>query len=282
MLFTWDYSGIYNNYNFKKNSESDFNPGINCLIRLVLLRIIGDRYKLWVIKSKTIGMKEKIIKAKKTKNIFSILTIISSILSLSLLGYTSYNKYYELKELEIGQIFDEEVDNMMNERAYYSDDYDAEIQSFNSYEYMEIAKGKAGAIPRGFITYFIGGLLGAIIIPSIFFILYKGSNKKMKNLIEEEINGKIEEIKCHPIFSSEFELKLNSLNELEKSNVLAKDQFIERRNALIQHFYKEIIQEQRIAKRQELEIKLKTALDLGTISQIEFDNKMGYSRRNVK
>jgi hypothetical protein len=224
-------------------------------------------------------MKEKIIKAKKNKNTFKVLIIISAILSLTFFGYTSYNKYYELKELEIDQIFDEEVNNMMNERMSNSNGDDFGIQSFSSYQYMEIAEGKAGAIPRGFITYLIGGLLGTAIIPVVFFILFKGSNQKLKNLLEEEINQKIEEIKRHPLFSSEFDLKLNSLNELEKSKILSNDQYLNKRNALIQDFYKEIVQEQRIAKRKELEIKLKTALDLGTISQREFDNRMGYSRR---
>lgn len=43
--------------------------------------------------------------------------IISAILSLTFFGYTSYNKYYELKELEIDQIFDEEVNNMMTKEC---------------------------------------------------------------------------------------------------------------------------------------------------------------------
>lgn len=227
-------------------------------------------------------MKEKIIKAKKNKNTFKALIIISAVLSLAFLAYTSYFKYYELKELETNQLFDEEVNNMLNERAYYSDADDYGSQSFSAYQYMEIAKGKAGLIPRGFIPYLIGGILGAAIIPAIFFIFFKGSRQKLQNLIEEEIKLKIDQIRQHPLYSSEFESKFNSLNELEKSKILTKDQYEKKRDILIQDYYKHIIQEQRIAKREELELKLKTALDLGTITQREFDNKMGYSRRNIR
>jgi hypothetical protein len=80
----------------------------------------------------------------------------------------------------------------------------------------------------------------------------------------------------------EFQSKYISLEDLERSKIITNDQFNQKRIQLIKEYYKTILEEQKMADRAELEIKLKTALELGTITQEEYDIKLGRFRFSEK
>jgi hypothetical protein len=128
------------------------------------------------------------------------------------------------------------------------------------------------------IPYLLGAIFGASILPILFWLIWLFLKTRLKKLFELEKNRKIELIKNHQKFANEYTGKYGSLLELEKSKIINESQFIDKHYNLIQDYYLRIIEEKRIDEKNDLEMKLKTALDLGNITQDEFDSKIGYSR----
>lgn len=128
------------------------------------------------------------------------------------------------------------------------------------------------------IPYLFGAIFGASILPILFWLIWLFLKTRLKKLFKLEKNQKIELIENHHEFTNEYSRKYESLLELERSKIINESQFIEKHDNLIQDYFLRIMEEKRIDEKNELEMKLKTALDLGNITQDEFDSKIGYSR----
>jgi hypothetical protein len=146
----------------------------------------------------------------------------------------------------------------------------------------EIQTAQENIFARLPIAYLFGALLGTSILPLIFWFLYNWKNSQLTKLIEEDLNNKKEQILSHSKLRLEFQSKYISLEDLERSKIITNDQFNQKRIQLIKEYYKTILEEQKMADRAELEIKLKTALELGTITQEEYDIKLGRFRFSEK
>jgi hypothetical protein len=127
-------------------------------------------------------------------------------------------------------------------------------------------------------AYILGAIMGSSIIPLFFWLLWLIFKMKLGKLLDLDKHRKIELIKNHPNYANDYNSKYKSLSDLEKSKILNQMQFIEKHNNLIQEYYLPILEEQRVIEKNKLELKLKTALELGNITQDEFDKKIGYSR----
>lgn len=125
------------------------------------------------------------------------------------------------------------------------------------------------------ISYIIGAILGESIIPLIFWLIWRNLKLKLSNLYESDKCLKIELIKNHTQYANDFNLRLESLSDLEKSKILSSTQINKKQHNLIKEYYSKILDEQRLKQDKEKEIKLKTALELGNITQEEYDLKMG-------
>jgi uncharacterized protein YggU (UPF0235/DUF167 family) len=149
-------------------------------------------------------------------------------------------------------------------------------------EKIEILAGKKvqneNIIKHFSIPYLLGAFFGASILPILFWLIWLFLKTRLKKLFKLEKNQKIETIENHQEFANEYTRKFESLLELERSKIINESQFIEKHDNLIQYYYLRIMEEKRIDEKNELEMKLKTALDLGNITQEEFDSKIGYSR----
>jgi hypothetical protein len=146
----------------------------------------------------------------------------------------------------------------------------------------EIQTAQENIFARLPIAYLFGALLGTSILPLIFWFLYNWKKSQLTKLIEEDLNNKKEQILSHSKLRLEFQSKYISLEDLERSKIITNDQFNQKRIQLIKEYYKTILEEQKMADRAELEIKLKTALELGTITQEEYDIKLGRFRFSEK
>ena len=150
--------------------------------------------------------------------------------------------------------------------------------TFNE-KYIELKSVNAESI--SYILYFFGGILGESIIPLIFWLIWFFYKKRLQELNELEDNRKIDLIRNHSIYSQQYNTKYESLLDLEKSKILNQSNFKEKLNKLIQEYYVQILEEQNIKEKNELEDKLKTALELGNITQAEYDQKIELSKKHL-
>jgi hypothetical protein len=144
----------------------------------------------------------------------------------------------------------------------------------NSIEFITQYRVKNENILTHFpISYLFGAFFGASIIPLFFWLIWALLKTNLKNTIESEKNRKIQQIKGHKIFSSEYIRKYESLLDLKESNIINQNQFTTKHDDLIQYYSIKIIEEIRYEEKNELKIKLRTALEIGNITQDEFDLK---------
>lgn len=123
-------------------------------------------------------------------------------------------------------------------------------------------------------TYILGLFLGESIIPFFLWLLWKTKKQKLVYLKNEDTIRKIEIIKNNSQYGNEFNLKLESLSELEESSILDNSQFTEKKNILIQEYSLKIEDDQSIIRNEDLVNKLKKALELGNITLDEFEIQM--------
>ena len=192
---------------------------------------------------------------------------------------STYNYYWKntdrslVKEQIINYRIKKEQD-IEHEKQRLKEDSIFNIRFAKIEKEAEIQTSQENIFARLPIAYLFGVLFGTSILPLIFWLLYNWKNSQLKKLIEEDLNYKKEEILSHPKFRLEFQSKYLSLEDLERSKIITHDQFNQKRIQLITEYYQSILEEKKIATRAELEIKLKTALELGTITQEEYDNKL--------
>jgi hypothetical protein len=209
-------------------------------------------------------------------------------------GYIEELKeHYKGNNKIIDSIIKERRENIRNEIIEKRIKYSAKIESEKEQHKLdslweiqsqkfELARDEIVAKENIFshfsVAYILGVIIGESVIPIIFWLFWFIIKMKLRDLFDLDKNRKIELIKNHPKYAHDYISKYESLTELEKSKILNQFQFTEKHNNLIQEYYLPIIEEQRIDEKNELELKLKTALELGNITQDEFDSKIGYSR----
>lgn len=123
------------------------------------------------------------------------------------------------------------------------------------------------------LSYLFGAFFGASILPLLFWFIWAQLKTNLNKIIELEKNRKIEKIKVHKKYSSEYYRKYESLLDLKKSNIINEYQYTTKHDDLIQYYSIKMMEEIRNEEKNELKIKLKTALELGNITQDEFDLK---------
>jgi hypothetical protein len=130
-----------------------------------------------------------------------------------------------------------------------------------------------------YVGYYLGAFFGAMLIPLLFWILWVYNYRIDKKTQKEKEARIIEEIISHPTYGVEFVKKMNSLDNLYKINTLDKDKYKERRKNLIRNYYKPIEDEIKSKKRAIYHEELKEALKLGTLTEREYNARMGIRTR---
>jgi len=211
----------------------------------------------------------------------------------------SVEKIYEQQkkqELNAGEYWigesvnrDDIRDEIIEKRAKYSAKIESEKEQHRldllrdiQLQKFELARGEKVARENIFshfsVAYVLFVIIGESVIPLFFWLFWLINKMRLRNLLDLDKHRKIDLIKNHPKYAHDYNSKYESLSELEKSKILNQFQFTEKHNNLIQAYYLPILEEQRIDEKNELELKLKTALELGNITQDEFDSKIGFSR----
>jgi hypothetical protein len=123
-------------------------------------------------------------------------------------------------------------------------------------------------------SYLLGSFFGAFAIPILLLLIWRLFQIRLNDLIFMKSKYKKDKITNHFKYGSEFEIKLNSLNDLFESKIIDKNRFDQNIEKIVDEYFLLISQEEKKIKDKELVEKLKTALELGTISQIEYEEKL--------
>lgn len=126
------------------------------------------------------------------------------------------------------------------------------------------------------ISYIIGVILGTIFFPCICWLLWYIEKLKINKIIEKDRNKKIEVINSHPQYGIEYNKKKESLDELNKMQILKIDEFNKKLDVLINEYFVIIENEMEIQKTEEIKIKLLEAYELGSISKDELNEKLNF------
>ena len=125
-------------------------------------------------------------------------------------------------------------------------------------------------------SYILGVILGTMFFPFICWLLWYIEKLKINKIIEKERNKKIEVINSHPQYGIEFNKKKESLDELNKMQILKIDEFNQKLDVLINEYFVIIENEMKIQKTEEIKIKLLEAYELGSISKDELNEKLNF------
>ena len=148
--------------------------------------------------------------------------------------------------------------------------------SYSIYEKYNLLKSGFGSSEDFvifFLSYFIGGLLGASVLPIIFWVFYILTKKIIKNKIIRDLNREIKLFENNNLTSAIFVKKSQSLFDLKKKKIITLDEFEIKYVKLFEECRAILKIENYNKKNQEIIQSLDDAFANGIISKKEYLSK---------